>query len=245
MEERTRIIQHLEKDMVKNCNIHNFIENNTIYQYITEGDSVLVKGRSDEDWIYISSSSQKELEKLLLNCNEDEYFAVVEDWMTPLIMEGNKLDWKLSCVKMYYPDNIEISSEDVSSQNQPVSLSIGEAEYIFSNYLKYQQYVTVDYIKERIEKGVALGIYEDDKLVAWIMTHDDGAIGLLNVLEEYRKKGYGYKLTMEIIKRLRKNNKIPFVHIEEDNDKSMNLALKTGFVKHSNVHWIKRIVMPR
>ncbi len=241
MIEKTKIIRHLEKDIIRNCNFINFIEDNTVYQYITEGNSVLVKGRSDENWLYISSTSQTELKKLMSQCNEDEYFAVVEDWMIPFIMEGKMLDWKLSCVKLYFPDNLKLPSNKGDCDNQTVSLVAEEAEYIYSNYYKYQQYVTAEYIRERIKKGVALGIYEDGKLAAWIMTHDDGAIGLLNVLEDYRKKGYGYKLTIEMIKRLRKNNKIPFVHIENDNEKSMNLALKVGFCKYGDVHWIKRI----
>ncbi len=244
MIERIKIIQYLQHDVEKNCNMINFIENNTINQYMKEGDSVLIKGKSDENWIYISSSSEIELKTLLSKCNQDEFFAVVEDWMVPFIMEGKKLDWKLSCVKLLYPDNREISTNQFSDSKQPVRLTENEAEYIYSNYQKYQQYVTVEYIKERIKNGIALGIYEGDKLVAWIMTHDDGAIGLLNVLEEYRKRGYGHRLTMEMIKALRENNKVPFVHIEEDNEKSMNLAIKTGFVKYGNVHWIKRNVQP-
>lgn len=97
----------------------------------------------------------------------------------------------------------------------------------------------VEYIQERINNGIGLGIYQDEKLVAWALTHDDGAIGFLNVLEEYRRRGYGYDVTIAMIKKLLEQDEVPFVHIEENNEKSMNLALKTGFRKDRRIHWIK------
>ncbi len=72
---------------------------------------------------------------------------------------------------------------------------------------------------------------EDNKLVGWVLTHDDGSIGLLNVLPEYRRKGYGYELMLAIIRETRKVGKLPFLHIEENNIKSTELALKLGFEK--------------
>lgn len=59
----------------------NFIENYHIDIIEMEGTSVFVRGKSDENSIYISSSSEDELELLLKKCKDEEYFAVVEDWI--------------------------------------------------------------------------------------------------------------------------------------------------------------------
>ncbi|GMQ63569.1 GNAT family N-acetyltransferase [Vallitalea maricola] len=104
-----------------------------------------------------------------------------------------------------------------------------DAEYIYDNY-EYKKYTSREYITERIQKDSSLGIIEDDRLVGWIMIHDDGAIGMLNVLLAYRKKGYGYELTLAI-KEVRQLRKKPFLHIEEDNIKSTKLALKLDLEK--------------
>lgn len=45
----------LENDKVRNINIINFIKNYPVYWVDTAGESVLIRGRSDEDWVYISS----------------------------------------------------------------------------------------------------------------------------------------------------------------------------------------------
>lgn len=229
------IISLLQEDKIKNINMINFIENYRIHYMERFKDSVVVKGKSDENWVYLSSSSKDELKTLLERCKEDEFFVAIEDWMIPLILENREMDWKLSCMKLVFPENKELPQCKYDIKK----LKPEDAEYIFHNS-KYKDYTSIPYITSRIENGVAIGIYEGDKLIAWLMTHDDGAIGFLNVLPEYRKKGYAYDLTISMIKDLRSLKEISFVHIEEDNYKSMNLALKTGFVKTGKIHWIKR-----
>ena len=64
-------------------------------------------------------------------------------------------------------------------------------------------------------------------------------VGFLHVLEAYRRKGYAYDLTVYLIHKLRAQGTIPFVHIEETNIKSMNLAMKLGFRKDRRVHWFE------
>ncbi|WP_432662062.1 GNAT family N-acetyltransferase [Wukongibacter baidiensis] len=229
------IIGFLQEDKIKNINMINFIESYPIHYMERFKDSVVVKGKSDENWVYLSSSSEEELKTLLMRCEEDEFFVITEDWMLPLILENREIDWKLSCMKLVFPDDKELPK----CKHDIRKLKPKDAEYIFRGS-KYKEYTSIEYITHRIENGVALGIYEGEKLIAWLMTHDDGAIGFLNVLPEYRKKGYGYDLTISMIENLRSINEISFVHIEEDNYKSMNLALKTGFVKAGKIHWIKR-----
>ena len=42
--------------------------------------------------------------------------------------------------------------------------------------------------------GPSAGIRDSGKLVAWLMTQDDGSIGVLHVLDDYRGSGYAYRL---------------------------------------------------
>ncbi|WP_432405952.1 GNAT family N-acetyltransferase [Wukongibacter sp. M2B1] len=228
------IINYLKKDKIKNINMINFIENYPIHYIERFKDSVVAKGKSDETWVYLSSSSQEELKILLERCKEDKFFVVTEDWMLPIVLEDKEMEWRLSCMKLVFPENKELPQWKYDIKK----LKSRDAEYIFHNS-KYKDYTSIEYITYRIENGVALGIYEGEKIIAWLMTHDDGAMGFLNVLPEYRKKGYGYDLTISMISNLRRFNELPFVHIEEDNYKSMSLALKAGFVRVGKIHWIK------
>ncbi|MCT4620652.1 MAG: GNAT family N-acetyltransferase [Marinisporobacter sp.] len=235
MNRKEHILYDLKKDIIKNSNMINFIKNYPIDFIEKIGQSILIRGKSDENWVYISSSSKEEFEKLLKKYDDEEYFAVMEDWMIPYIAKDKKIDWQLSCMKLFFPKEKELAK----NKYKMIQLSINDAEYIYK-HSHYKAYTSIDYIKTRIEKGISLGVYENEKLVAWIMTHDDGAIGFLHVLEEYRNKGYGYDLIGAMIQKVRGMGDIPFVHIEEDNVKSMNLAIKIGFIKDRKIHWMKR-----
>lgn len=225
----------LGKDKIRNCNIINFMEQYPIERIEIMGKSVLVKGISDEIWNYISSENRDEFEKLIEKYQDtDVHFAVIEDWMLPYLTRSRRVVWKLTSIKLVFTHDVLLPA----NKYNVAELKPEEAEYIYNHY-GYQKYTSVEYIANRIQKGNALGIYEDSKLVAWIATHDDGAMGLLHVLPEYRKKGYGYELIVALTTRLCEQGKLPFVHIEEDNEKSMNLALKVGFVKDRRIHWLK------
>ncbi|NBG87077.1 GNAT family N-acetyltransferase [Isachenkonia alkalipeptolytica] len=228
-------LEILSEDPIRNINLINFIKEYQIDVIHIEGSSVLVKGRSDQAWTYISSKSEAELNVLLKHLKEeDQHFATIEDWMLPFILKDRRLEWKLSCVKFYFPNNSALPENMVSL----LELSTTDAQYIFENS-KYQEYTSKEYIIERIQKGIGLGIYKNEKLVAWILTHDDGAMGFLHVLPEYRGKGYARELSIAMIRKLREQGEITFIHIEEDNKESMSLSRKMGFVKERLVHWVK------
>lgn len=230
------VMTKLHQHPIRNMNMINFIKQYLIHGIDRVENSVLIRGTSDQKWVYISSEDVVEFTELI-GCldDDDHYFAIIEDWMMPFLLEGKDLIWKLSCMKLYFPEDMEIPEP----QYAICDLKREDADYIF-NHAKYKDYTSVGYIQERINLGPALGIVRDDKLVAWLMTHDDGAMGFLHVLPEYRRKGYAADLTYELIRRLRSKGDIPFVHIEETNTQSMNLACKMGFVQDRLIHWFER-----
>jgi 8-oxo-dGTP diphosphatase len=233
---REEALRLLEKDKIRNCNMINFIEQYPIERIEIMGKSVLARGISDEIWNYISSENRDEFEKLIeKNRATDTHFAVLEDWMLPYLTLSRTVVWQLTCIKLVFTHDV---SSLPANKHNVIELKPEDAQYIYNHY-GYQKYTSVEYITNRIKSGNALGIYEDSKLVAWIATHDDGAMGLLHVLPEYRRKGYGYELTVALIMYMYEQGKLPFIHIEEDNVKSMNLALKVGFVKDRRIHWVK------
>lgn len=229
------VLTELRQHPLRNMNMINFIKQYPIHSVDRVGNSILIRGTSDKKWIYISSDNVTEFKQLIGCLNDDHYFAIIEEWMMPFLLEEKDLVWKLSCMKLYFPENVEIPE----IKHDICDLRKEDADYIF-NHSKYKEYTSVEYIQERIYLGPALGIVRDEKLVAWLMTHDDGAMGFLHVLPEYRRNGFAADLTYELIRRLRAKGDIPFVHIEDTNTKSMNLACKMGFIRDRLIHWFER-----
>lgn len=58
------ILCHLKIDEIRNVSMMNFINNYPTYYTDKVGNSFIVKGKSDRDWIYISSESREELQTL-------------------------------------------------------------------------------------------------------------------------------------------------------------------------------------
>ena len=211
------------------------MENNHIHSLERIGNSVLMRGESDYPWVYISSANEDELALVMDRLVDDKRFAVIEDWMLPLLTRGKTIAWQLSTIKLILPQSVELAPV---LGHSIAPLSISNAQYLHT-HSDYQSVTSPAYIRGRIRQGPSAGISVAGKLAAWVMTHDDGAIGFLHVLEAHRRKGYAYALTVYLCQELRAQGKMPYVHIEETNVNSMNLATKAGFVKDRRVHWLE------
>ncbi len=236
-EERKVIISLLKKDEIKNINMLNFIETYPVRSLERIGNSVLMRGESDCLWVYISSSDERELKDVAERLTEaDRAFAAIEEWMVPLVVPpGRELSWDLSMTRFVLPEHVSFPKASLSDIGP---LSLDDADYIFEHSI-YKNVTRPDYIRGRIEGGPSAGVRESGKLVAWLMTQDDGSMGVLHVLDDYRRKGYAYDLTGYLVARLREQGRIPFVQVEDTNTKSMSLVLKEGFRKDRRIRWFK------
>ena len=97
-------IINLLNDPVRNGSIIGFIKNNPISSLLSEGNSLLVQGTSDREWIYISSNDKEEVQRLLLKLESDDCcFASLEDWMIPEVTRDkdifSQMRWKFIIIK--------------------------------------------------------------------------------------------------------------------------------------------------
>lgn len=230
-------LKHLKKDKIKNLSIINVLENNpnSILDIKKIDNTILVKSKSDAEWIYISSPNEKELIKMNAKLNEnDKSFASIENWMVPSIIKNHKVKWEVTTFRFFLPDDISLPEP----KNHIRPLSIKDAE-IVNEYWEHKSKTSIFYIKDRIEKDIGSGIEVNNKLVAWGMTHDDGAMGFLYVLKEHRRKGYAKDVLFSLTKKLRQRKKIPFAYIMCDNEKSISLTTSLGFVKDRKCSWFE------
>lgn len=225
----------LQKDLYRNISILGFIENYPIEKIYRKNDSLIILGRSDHLWAYISSNNEEELKCLIHKYNYDtKYFASVEKWMRPIICQEHDLEWELVTDRYILPDDKSIDLPE----RKVIQLNLSHAEYIYNNSI-YQEFTSIEYIKECIEKGITAGIIEDGKLVAWGLTHDDRALGALHVLPEYRRRGFAKDITKFLIFQKRKSKEPVFLNVEPKNYKSKNLVKKMGFVFDRQISWLK------
>jgi GNAT superfamily N-acetyltransferase len=234
-DELYKLLLQLRQDFLSNISTIGFIENNPITEIVEINNSYLIKGKSDVEWVYLACKNEKQLKRLLEKLSDNNiYFASVEDWMIPIITENRKAEWILTTMRYYLPDVVEVPENEL----EVFPLTTDHIGFIISQS-NYKQFLTPAYVEERITKSISAAIIKKDKLVAWGLTHDDGALGSLHVLDEYRKKGYGKEILISLIHQNRKLGKISFAQIEEKNMKATNLVENLGFLKDRRVSWIK------
>ena len=232
MEEYLKI---LNRDRLRNINIINFIENNHIYSIETVENSMIVRGRSDRDWVYLMCQNKNELNKVNAKLSDkDRCFGAIEDWMIPVLTEGKKVIWNIELEQFYLPNNIELPEP----KHEVAKLFEKDAETVYYNS-DYKDFLSIEYIVQRINNGISKGVFEKGSLVGWCLTHDDGALGSLHVMDEARRKGYGLSITLALINEVRNAEKIPFVYVEHNNVKSLGLVKKLGFVRQKDCRWFE------
>lgn len=228
------LTENLKKDFLSNISTIGFIENNPITKIVEINNSYIIKGTSDVEWTYVVCNNENDLRGLLEKSSRNTCFASVEDWMIPIITEKQNAEWILSTMRYYLSDDVEVPE----NKKEVIPLTTDHIGFIISQS-NYKQFLSPAYVEDRISKSISAAIMKKDKLVAWGLTHDDGALGSLHVLDEYRKKGYGKEILISLIHQNRKHGKISFTQIEEKNTKATNLIEQLSFVKDRRVSWIK------
>lgn len=220
---------------LKNIASIGYFQNYPVTEYFKEGDSALILGKSDHIWAHLVSSDESELSKILHKYHtKTRYYHSVEDWMIPHILKHGTVDWILSTNRYILDDRVACDLPEISS----VKIEPGLASYIQENS-SYKGFTSLEYIEERLTRDISAGIMLDKQLVAWGLTHDDGSLGFLHVLKEYRSRGYGKSILLNLIHQRRLEGKPVFGNIEPENKNSIGLASKLGFAFDKQSSWIK------
>lgn len=96
-----------------------------------------------------------------------------------------------------------------------------------------------EYILSRICAGVMFGAFIGDKMAGFIGIHDDGAMGILEVLQQYKRQGIGSMLESFQINRQLNKGRVPYAHIITGNTASLNLQKKLGLsIADKKICWM-------
>lgn len=86
----------------------------------------------------------------------------------------------------------------------------------------------VEYFRYCVEHECIWGLYESEKLAGFIGLHEQGSMGMLEILPEFRRKGYGYALEAYLLTVHLQRGWLPYCHVVEGNNASLGLQAKLG-----------------
>lgn len=220
-------------------NMYNFLAENSDSQIHKYGDTYILRGVSDKNWVYIHSPDDFCLSEVMENLTpSDRCFAAVEDWLLPHLMKRGSVVKHIATIQLILPEIITLQAPNISKRYELKALEVSDAEIVYKKG-NYEGHVSLGYIRNRIASGMSLGAWRDGELTAWGLTHDDRAIGFLYVDPEHRRRGLARAILVELSQAMRAKELIPFVHIEESNMISTKMALHIGFEPYRRLHWIE------
>lgn len=98
----------------------------------------------------------------------------------------------------------------------------------------------LEYMQWQINDGAMLGAFVDGELAGFIGRHDQGALGVLEVLPEYRRRGIATALESTAINRELQEGHVPYGQIVIGNNASRAVQEKLGMsFADKNVWWLE------
>lgn len=157
---------------------------------------------------------------------EADCFAVVHN---PAAAEAFSqclgLKQHLVCTQAMWPHSTPpvVPSSGLEYRVLPVDMA-EEIEQIYINP------VGLEYIRDRLAAGVVIGAYIDGNLAGFIGRHSEGAMGMLEVKPEYRRRGIAQQLVAKMCAQLLEEGRVPFCQLVVGNEASYKLHKHMGFI---------------
>ena len=92
----------------------------------------------------------------------------------------------------------------------------------------YSEIGSPEYVTERILHGAVYGAFYEEKIVGFIADHEEGSIGMLYVLPEYRKRHVAMALETYCMNLAVERGEIPYGQVVLGNEASIHLQEKMG-----------------
>lgn len=94
------------------------------------------------------------------------------------------------------------------------------------------------YMERAVDRGI-IGAFVDGQPAGFVGFHDEGSIGMLEVLPEYRRRGLGEVLQRAAINLALERGQIPFGQVIDGNEASLALQRKLGMaVSATTLFWL-------
>ncbi|WP_051625221.1 GNAT family N-acetyltransferase [Butyrivibrio sp. AE2005] len=218
---------------IENLNIDRVIKRGTAQIIERADDAILLKDTMSKALMLACDDVAKGIEILERNNGEAK----------PLIMISNAELGRMAADRFGYENIMECYQLAYLSKEPPKADDVLEYKTAtmedFPLISREYGLVSKEELKELIERGNIVMGYENSSPVGFIGEHMEGSVGLLLVLQEHRRKGYGTALEIEMIRRTLEKGYIPFGQVVVGNTASLELQKKLGLTKsEGTIFWM-------
>lgn len=172
---------------------------------------------------------------LALTAMPDKDLLLIDDaGMAPAIMQALAFSGRTDCINVVYENEPII----IDSPVQLRTLSVHEhAATISAHYDLHDP----GEIQQMITEHRLLGGFVGQDWIGFIGWHEENSMGLLQIFEPYRRRGYAYALEALQINLILSRGEIPFGQVIVGNNASIALQRKLGFrIADRPMGWLYR-----
>ncbi|CAH2042193.1 unnamed protein product, partial [Iphiclides podalirius] len=149
------------------------------------------------------------------------------------------IDWSQSVEVPFAPKHVmDCVRKDVRLQKE-LTFKLLSLEYVeqVDSVWPHRYPGSLWYFELLTRANLGYGLFNGDKLIAWVFIKEMGALGHLYTLEEHRRKGYGELVLKLISNILLKQGKYVVAFCLEGNTSAYKLYTKLGFQRTDEIEW--------
>ncbi len=234
MKKRETVLQYIERDRLRYINLLEIMRRGSGELRYAGQDGVLLWDKDSGAYL-LSAQGQIAFDAMLgLIPAGADLLVAHEDWYLPALRERLGLTGGLVCHQVAWMEPEPPAPAPFRGEICPLDLSFtARVREIYDH-----AYAGEDYIAEVIERGM-LGAFINGALAGFIGTHDEGTMGLLQVLPEYRRQGVAEALYRANIRRVLAMGGYALGHVEVGNEPSLALQRKVGMaISEHLIYWL-------
>lgn len=229
-------IKLLSKNLVLNVDILQCIKRGSAEIMFAPDKGVMIYDNISE--AYMMNIEDKEIAKTMINEIPQEAQIIVthQEKYCGLLIKKFKFKDKMICSNSVYTKDVPMEVSKASPEIRLLNRDyIG---FIMEHYSK-KDLCNVEYIGERIDAGVMYGAFIDGELGGFIGGHEEGSIGMLEVLPKFRRRKIATHLIVKAVNEMLKKGLYAYGQIEEGNEASTKLQKGLGFeISKEKIYWL-------
>ena len=226
----------LVKDLLLNIDMIECIRRGSIELIYSSEDGVLIYDKPSKSYM-MSAYTMKSAKKIIEKIPEDITMIVGhQDLYYDLLINKFKFKDSMVCYHAVYTKSMPIEIPDCDVEIR--MLSEEYIDTIIKNYSKIDL-CNREYIGGRIKNRAMYGAFIKGELCGFIGIHEEGSIGMLEVIPEYRGRGIAKCLQAFLTNDAVNNGRYAYGQIVENNMISIELQKRLGFeISSRKVYWL-------
>lgn len=226
-------LDYLNKDIVLHIDMLDSIQRGNARILEASDRGVLLYNIAGDDYM-MSTEDPGTADRMIARIDTTNMLIAHQAFYIPAVQNKFSLNELFYCYQAAYMSKEPIPFKDNSLQFKVLDISY--LDFVMKHYTHVND---ESYIRSRIESGVVIGVFRGDAIAAFMGMHVEGAMGMLEVLLEYRRQGIAYNLEAYYTNHLLSQGYIPYAQIVNDNTASFELHKKLGFtITPQQICWV-------